>query len=172
MDTDLEKLKALAKAHEFEKALALLSAIESERKLSVAELIVKGLCIQLASGVGTPPLSEVEGAYLEALKQDDEYVPALLELGWFYYAVEDDAERALPLFDRALAGSLGQLKEAIKGKKGCLEEVQSDEAAEEFVRDMVGKALKEEEFSEVAQEEGQKKSRVASAVQLLREDEG
>jgi len=142
MDKDAqERLKPLTEAERFDEALSVLSAIESSRPLTAEELVLRGSFIQLSSGVGTPPLSQAEHSFLEALRQDQDYVPALLELGWFYYVVENDAEKALPLFERALATSLEQLKEAIRGKRGCLEELKSNDEAEVFMRDIVRSLL-------------------------------
>jgi tetratricopeptide (TPR) repeat protein len=147
MDEELrEKLKPLVEGKRFDEALLVLSSVEQGRRLTTEELVLKGRCIQLSSGVGTPLLSEAERSFLEALRQDQDYVPALLELGWFYHAVEDDAEKALPFFEKALATSLGELKEAIRGKKGCLEELKSSDEAEAFVRGIVSSSLREEEL--------------------------
>lgn len=49
-----------------------------------------------------PFMSEAERCFLDALKQDGDYVPALLELGWFYYSVEDEAKKALPFSSKLL----------------------------------------------------------------------
>lgn len=149
MDKELrEKLKPLVESERFDEALSVLSSVEESRPLTADELVLKGSYIQLSSGVGTPPLNEAEHSLLEALRQDQDYVPALLELGWFYYAVENDAEKALPFFEKALATSLGELKEAIRGKKGCLEELKSSDEAEAFVRGIVSSSLREEDLLE------------------------
>jgi hypothetical protein len=147
MNRDADALKLLISEEKFDEVLSLISGIEGTRRLTVSELILKGSSVQLSSGVGTPPLSEAERAYLDALEQDSEYVPALIELGWFYYAVEDDARMALPLFERAIAVGLEQLREAIKGKRDCVEELQSGEAADEFLRNVCVTALTEQDFS-------------------------
>jgi hypothetical protein len=143
MDNDQERLAALIDKERFDEALSLISVIESARSLTLPELLLKGRCIQLASGTGTPPLSEAERSFIQALEQDAEYVPALLELGWFYFLVEDDAKKAMPMFERVLALSLNQLREAIRGKRDCLEELQSGELAEKFLRGVISNILEE-----------------------------
>ena len=139
-------IEALVRDEKFDAALAALAKVEKTRRLGVAELVLKGECVQLASGAVTPPLGEAERSFSAALEQDEDYVPALLELGWFHYAVQDEAEEGLAFFERALEISLDQLRDAIKGKRRCLEELESREAADEFLRDIVRSALKEEDF--------------------------
>lgn len=79
-----------------------------------------------------PALREAEKVFIEALRLDSEYVPALLELAWFYHVIEDDAARALPLFESAIALSQAQLTEAVIGKARCPEEIETLEVADEF----------------------------------------
>jgi hypothetical protein len=138
MDNRLDTLAVLIQEKRFDEALSLISSIEKSRNLTFSELLLKGRSIQLASGNGTPPLGEAERAFIQILEQDGDYVPALLELGWFYFAVENDAMRAMPLFERAISLSLEQLKEAIRGKKECLEELRQGEENDKFVQDIVG----------------------------------
>jgi len=146
MVSERNAIQELVREKRFDEAVAALAAVESTRRLSVAELVLKGDCIQLGSGAGTLPLGEVERSFSAALEQDEEYVPALLGLGWFHYAVQDEAQAGLAFFERALAVGLEHLREAIKGKWSCLEELESREAADAFLRDIVRSALKEEDF--------------------------
>lgn len=118
-------LRELVTSGQYEAAVKFLSEREEGGALSSSELVLKGQCLQLSPKGGAKELEAAESSFNAALSTDPEYVPALLELGWFYYAVEDDAKRALPFFDRAIAVSLEQLKEAIKGKRDCVEELQS-----------------------------------------------
>src|SRR4051794_27918137 len=115
MDNDMSQIESLLQGKKFDEILLILSDVEKKRKLSLAELVLRGTSIQLASGIGTPPLSEAAEAFTAALEEDRDYVPALLELGWFYYAVQDEAGKGLPFFERALTTSLQQLRETIKG---------------------------------------------------------
>jgi tetratricopeptide (TPR) repeat protein len=135
-----ERLKGLLEVQDFDGALAVLATLESRRPLTPAELVLKGRCIQLGSEQA-PALAEAEKAFAEALRLDDGYVPALLELAWFYYAVEDDSARALPLFEKAIALSQEQLTEAVIGKARCLEERETPEVAEKFFQEFRRGAL-------------------------------
>jgi tetratricopeptide (TPR) repeat protein len=128
--------------------------VEKERSLCPVELVLKGRYIQMGSGVVISDYREAQLAFRAALDIDESFAPALLELGWFYYAVEDSATTALPFFEKALAISLGQMKEATKGIRGCLEDLQSSRAAtEDFLREIIRAALEEENLNRDLPEE-------------------
>lgn len=112
---------AMLREERFDEALSLIESLE--RPLTSAELVLKGRAIQLSTG-HSAQLDEAEGAFREALALDDEYVPALLELGWYYFAVADDPHQGLECFRRALALSEGAIREATEGVSRCLEETE------------------------------------------------
>ena len=124
-------LRQLAHAGRIDEALALLRRREKARALSASELVSKGMLLQVARD--EHDLGEARSALEEALKLDDEYLPALLELAFFYHMVDDDSARALPLFEKANEISLASLAEALEGTARCLEELESPEAAERFL---------------------------------------
>jgi len=125
--------------------LAKIIEIEKERPLSPMELVWKGRYVQMGSGEVISDYREAQLAFRAALDIDESFAPALLELGWFYYAVEDSATTALPLFEKALAVSLEQMKEATKGIRDCLEDLQSSRAVtEDFLHNIIRAALEEE----------------------------
>jgi tetratricopeptide (TPR) repeat protein len=145
MMTQHPELHTFLQQEQFDEALRYLERIERERPLYPSELVLKGRWIQLASGVGTPVLQEAANAFRAALRIDNDYVPALLELAWFHYAVADDSASALPVFEQALELVQDQLKEAMRGKTQCLEDLESAEAAQAFVRQISEQASRIEE---------------------------
>ena len=104
--------------------------------------------IQLSSGTKIPPLEEAERALRQALEDDDEYVPAILDLAWYYHAVEDDPAKALPLFERAYELSRQNLTEAIAGKVEALEELAFPGEAMEFFRKALRETVRLEDFDD------------------------
>jgi tetratricopeptide (TPR) repeat protein len=96
--------------------------------------VLKGRFIQLGSEAVACSLNDAEVSFLKALEIDEDYVPALVDLAWFYYAVMDDSTKALPLFERAIKVSIHQITEAVEGKMKCLEELRSPEEARGFLR--------------------------------------
>lgn len=120
--TEREGLESLAQAGDHDGVLEALVQLESGRSLDPRELVLKGRCIQLGSGQ-LFDLNDAEMCFLDALDLDPEYVPALLELGWYYFAVQDDAARALPFFEKGVALAREGLQEAENGVAQCLEEI-------------------------------------------------
>lgn len=117
------QLQKLADAEDWDGCLRVFSLLEKETPLTAHELVRKSACHQLGD-FGN--LEEAEQALKAALELAKDYVPALLDLGWFYYAVQDDAESALSYFSKAEELSRASLKEALEGKEKCLEELQEN----------------------------------------------
>lgn len=147
-----QELGRLMEHKRFSEALNLLRGAESRRELTPVELVQKGRCNQLAPDEGEWDLKDSEEAFKKALLIEPDYLPALIELGFFYYAVEDDSARALPLFERAVEISRLQLTEAAMGMAGCLEELQSQNEASAFLGDLHCGALVEEKLDEEKRE--------------------
>lgn len=125
----LDEMNRLYAAGKYEEALAAIDQMEAERLLHPEVLVWKGRCLQLSEGGRIKDISDVKNIYLQALAIDDEYAPALLELGWFYLNVLDDAERARPYFEKAFALLRGLLTEAVDGVARCLWETDTKHAA-------------------------------------------
>ena len=81
------KVEQLRKVGKFDEAVEELLRIGRERALAPSELVLKGMLIQLGSEAMPCTLMDAEQAYREALEIEGDYVPALIELGWFSYAV-------------------------------------------------------------------------------------
>lgn len=156
MDEKREILDELIKENRYDEATRLLAEKERAGVLSVRELVLKGRCIQLGS-TDALPLAEAEQSFRDALSSDPDYVPALLDLAWFYHAVESDPARALPLFRKAVEISRKSLTEAASGVAECLEEIESGSSAEKFLRETNSAALLVGDLSEEQQEMLRKK---------------
>lgn len=105
----------------------LLAEIEDElqRQPSAELWILRGDAIQLSDG-NFRNLPDAEASYHEALAVDPESADAYESLGYFTYAVKDDARGALPFFQRAI--ELGAGASAHDGLREALEELaESDE---------------------------------------------
>jgi hypothetical protein len=68
------------------------------------------------------------------LELDDGDPEILNDLGFFYYAVEDDYRRAMPLFEKAVEISQRLLGESVSGMAKCIEEANSAKAAGRFAQ--------------------------------------
>jgi tetratricopeptide (TPR) repeat protein len=140
-----QSLEDSATERDVQEKLESLSALERERPLAAAELVEKGRSIQLASHPSLG-LSDAEDSFKRALEIDPDYVPALIELGYFYSAVKDDVASALAWFEKAIAVSRAQLTEAAIGGSQCLAELSSEPVAANFLRDLHRQALVTEEM--------------------------
>jgi hypothetical protein len=114
-------------------ALTRLRAAESQRPLRLEELVDKGDLLLLDPERPPDHCALAKEAYMAALHKHDEYVPALVGLAWFHFAVEDDAKAAMPLFQRAIRLLTVDLAEAIAGAAGCVGELESEEAARAYL---------------------------------------
>src|SRR5437016_1306655 len=130
------RLNALVADQKFDEAIGVLLREEEARALSPSELVQKGIWIQLGSETMAHTLDEAERSFQTALEIDENYVPALIELAFFKYSVQDNATAALPFFERAIEESLSQLREAVEGKAKCLAEITSTDAAQSFIREI------------------------------------
>jgi tetratricopeptide (TPR) repeat protein len=140
-DIMVPNVKELVNAERFDEAVEELVRLEKERALSLPELVAKGELIQLGSATISHDLDEARRSFQDALDIDESYVPALIELAFFHYAVEDDSQQALPLFEKAVEICIRQLTEAVEGKMKCIEELHSAEAARSFLVEIARRCL-------------------------------
>jgi|tagenome__1003787_1003787.scaffolds.fasta_scaffold20447763_1 tetratricopeptide (TPR) repeat protein len=111
-----------------------LDMISTRGDLSPNDLVFKGRCIQLSSGGSGREIEDAAAAFCEALALDQNYIPALIELGWLYLSVFDDPERAKQYFDRAIDVVTQNALEAFRGAAQCAEEIAGVEARAEVVK--------------------------------------
>ena len=128
----LEEIKAKYETGEYEEALSLAEKTEREGLLDPEILVWKGRCLQLVDHTSYE-LSDIESLFNQALDINPELIPALLELGWFYLNVLDDAAKAIDLFDRAIAVLRRQLTDAMIGKTKSLAEASTKDEALKFI---------------------------------------
>lgn len=129
----IDNVRALCEAGEHNRALELLERGQKQSIPNPKILVWKGICSQLRSTENQYQLADVEQMFLKALEIDDESVEALLELGWFYLNVSDDATRAQTFFSKAMEIEKKALTDAIIGLARCLKETASAEEAAVFL---------------------------------------
>jgi tetratricopeptide (TPR) repeat protein len=128
-------LRRFLDEEDFVNALELIRQRERYSALGPDELVLKARILQLLPTKLRASLDEALATLQLALRLDSEYVPALLELGWFYYNVENQPRLALPLFERALEVSRADSVDAIVGLIRCTKEMGSaDDALQVLVR--------------------------------------
>ena len=73
---------------------------------------------------GTPTLRDPKAGLLRAASLDQDSPAALIELGYFAYAVEDDSEAASGYFQKAIRLCRASLKVALLGRAKALAELE------------------------------------------------
>jgi hypothetical protein len=125
-------LRSLVREKRFDDALSILCGI-SDHEMTEELWILRGLCIQLSDGTDLP-LAEAKRSFECALHLNPKHADATLEMAWFLLNVEDDAKAAEPFFVNAL-GMISEIQEsALRGCAQCKVELESTEAAVEFLR--------------------------------------
>lgn len=120
MNTTFERLQQKIRTKDIESALSEIQSLEATTKASPRLLVLKAMCLQLSQVEG--PLEDVESALREALRLDDEYIDAHLELWRFLYAVQDQTRDGQAEFEKALTLLRKQNAEVIQGLLACAEE--------------------------------------------------
>ena len=121
-DTERSRLRQLFNRGDYDGCLEVFRTLAESRPLTADELVQKSRCVQLGSGT-LAPAEEAEDSLNAALALAEEYVPAILELAWFRYAVRDDSRSALALFERAAQLAEAALEEARQGEAECREDL-------------------------------------------------
>ena len=156
MTVFFSEIKDRYKEGRYVEAIRLIEVAEREGLVHPDLLVWKGRCLQLLDADPSRKVSDIENAFRDALRIDETFTPAVVELAWFYLNVLDDAKRAAGLFETAIMSYKQELTEAVVGKAKCLMETESKEAARAYLTAItcldthqVDKFLEEiEEFSE------------------------
>lgn len=149
MDNLFKKAQRLTNELKYDDLVTLISEMKAKGCLHPELLNLKARCIQLSEQPISAGLEEVQKSLETAVALDKTYFPAYVELGYFQLNVMDNAETALPLFEKAIEIINQIATEAILGKAKCIAELKSKEDAFSFVeqakKDII-EADKMEEF--------------------------
>lgn len=126
----MEAVEEAVRAEDFDRALDLLEEIAVERPLSTPELVKKGRWILLSTGRPGRQPQDALRLFESVLSEDGNDVAALTEIGWYCYAVEDDARRARDYFSKAVDVTVENLRVAVEGLLNCIRETEGDEAVQ------------------------------------------
>lgn len=128
----LSEMRRLFDSEQYEEAFRLAEKAEQSGIVNSALLVWKSRSSMLSENP-TVSLDEVESWLQQAIELDDEYLPAVLELGYFYLNVMDDPRRAMPLFERARHLATENATETLIGLAECISETDSPNAALELL---------------------------------------
>lgn len=149
----LDDIKTLYREGNYKEALGLIETIEGGAGIIHPSILVwKSRCLQLAEDTAPYQFSDIEASLKRALSIDEEYLPAIIDLAYFYLNVLDDAGAAKELFERAIKLCREEVTEVITGLAQCLAEKESKEAALNFLNDATSHTLDQERVEEVKKE--------------------
>ena len=132
----LYKIAKLDKADDYDGVLKEIKKLEQNSLLPLNILVLKGTCIRLSDNQDIYSLEDAEKSYKKALAIDPDYVEALIELGYFYLDVMDDAKKAFPYFEDAIRVIKGQVNEAFIGHAFCMSELESPDKAINLIQNL------------------------------------
>lgn len=132
MNESFDKIRELYDSKEYRTALSVLSEMEKHRVTHPSIFVWKSRCLQLTDSPPTE-LNEIEELLKSALEIDDQYVPALVDLGYFYLRIMDNVQLATPLFERALDICRDMNTSIVIGLTESISETQSTQNALEFL---------------------------------------
>lgn len=130
----IEQIRLLYDDDKYEEAVRLAEEFEQKGTVSPALLLWKSRSL-LLSDLPEYELDDVERWLLQALDLDSDYLPALLELGFFYLRTMDDVKRAWPLFERARDVCTEDATDTVIGLSECIAELDSPKAALNFLNE-------------------------------------
>lgn len=133
MDNLFAKADLLTKQGKYDDLAALISEMESKGCLHPELLNLKALCIQTTEQPISAGLEDVQKSLEEAIALDNTYFPAYVELAYFQLEVMDNAEAALPIFEKAIEVINRIATEAILGKASCVAELKSKQEALQYI---------------------------------------
>ncbi len=149
----LDDITTLYRDAKYKEALSLIETAERGAGFMHPSILVwKSRCIQLAADPTPYQFSDIEASLKQALAIDEEYIPAIIDLAYFYLNVLDDAGAAKELFERAISLCRDQITEAITGRAQCLAEKESKEEALNFLLNATSHTLDQEKIEALKEE--------------------
>lgn len=116
----LDKVRVLYASKNFDAALSELDEYEKQHELTTEMLLLKGRLIQLSES-GERSLSEAKECFLIALRQDNENINVLLEIGWICISVLGEVEEGRGYFSKAIEKCSALSAEATRGLESSRE---------------------------------------------------
>lgn len=131
-------------ARDFDGAIDQLELIAGGRALTTHETVRKGRWILLSNGRPGRQPPDAKALFEAALRSEPDFMPALIEMGWYCYTIDDDAAAARPYFERALPILKRQAQEVAEGWANCVAEMQGRADAYRALDDLAGSLIDQE----------------------------
>ena len=119
----LARIRRAWLARKFDVAFAQADNLLKEWPDNPHLLVLWADLVQLLDTQEGPTLADAKAAYQRAAELDKESPEALIGLGHFLYAIEDDAKAASDCFAKAITLCRDWLRQTLKGKAEALSEI-------------------------------------------------
>jgi hypothetical protein len=136
MSLDLSRLMELFTEGKFSDAILETERLERLGLVHPAVFVWKGRCLLLSGDADEDELELVDEAYQRALVIDNYYVPALIDLGYFYFRLMGQLQMGWDHSQRALVLLRDQVSDVLNGMLEMLEESQTPTAALDYLNEM------------------------------------
>ena len=108
----------------YDKALVEVDRLVKENVGNSQLLVMRSQLIRLQDDENdTPSLEDAKADLIRAAELDDQSPVPLIEMGYFLYAIDDDAKAASAQFKKSITLCKELLREALVGQAGALEEL-------------------------------------------------
>jgi len=129
-----QKVRYLRKKEDFDSLAVYMHSLEDMGvELSPYLLTVKSQVIQLTDECNCYTLENAEESLLRAIQLEPKNVDAHVEIGYFYYAVSAQSDKAIPFFECAEKYAEEFLLDAILGKAKALVDLDKTNEAQLFL---------------------------------------
>ena len=129
----IHKIRKLRKAEKFNEIVELIETIPKQYMTSDM-WVLRGVYMQMGDGTAPYTLEDIKESFKCAIALNPYNADAIAELGWFMYAIEDNAVGAEPYFRKAVKLLAKDNYEALRGVAECLSETKGESAALDFIK--------------------------------------
>jgi len=154
MSLSLDEAKAEFGSGRYKNTLLTIESLEASGFVHPELWVLKGLAIlsrdEDHEDHPTYKLEDAERAFKHALSLDPGYVPALVELGWYYLAVCNKAAQAIGYFEQAIEAEKRDLKRLVEGLVISVSEVRGNGKARLYLEELPGNLLSDIAMDEIA----------------------
>lgn len=153
---ELMKIYSLIVKKKYSDALKEIEKFEGMGLVYPKLFVLKAHCIALSDELEKYTYKDILLSYKKALSIDDDFVEALIRLGYHYYGSHDNSKKAIPLFDKSLNILKDQVVDSIVGYANCIEELESPQKAIRYLRKVKSEFLNVKKIDDLIQEFSEK----------------
>lgn len=129
----LTQIDSLYSEEKYGEALEILNSEDLRNLENPYLLVCKSRCLQLYDNGPLDALKQAELCLEKALEVDADYLPALIDLAYFYSRVMDNSKKGKELFEKAIQLSKEEYVESLVGLIECEAELASNKSALELL---------------------------------------